>query len=251
MTCGLPYGLWPVASLMLEGVTLETLFIDAGGVLVFPNWTRVCDTLARHGVNAAPDVLRAAELLAKRDLDLGRTVPHASDDERGWDYFNCVLAKAGIAQTDHTDAALVELHRYHDEVNLWEHVPGDVVPALTRFRALGLQLVVVSNANGKLHVLFERIGLAPLVDLALDSAVEGVEKPDPRLFQIALARAGANAATTLHVGDLYNVDIVGARAAGLAEAILLDPGGLYEGFDCPRVRSLGELAEQLEKNSQG
>jgi HAD superfamily hydrolase (TIGR01549 family) len=249
MASPVAYFLWPTASLMLEGVKLETLFIDAGGVLVFPNWQRICDTLARHGVIATPDVLAAAELLAKRDLDLGRTVLRTSD--RGWDYFDCVLAEAGIAQTDRTDAALAELHRYHDEVNLWEHVPADVVPALTRFRELGLQLVVVSNANGKLHVLFERIGLAPLVDLALDSAIEGVEKPDPRLFQIALARAGASAETTLHVGDFYNVDIVGARAAGLVEAVLLDPAGLYEGFDCPRVRSLGELAEKLEKDSQG
>jgi HAD superfamily hydrolase (TIGR01549 family) len=228
---------------MLGSVKPETLFVDAGGVLVFPSWTRVSDTLARQGVIAPPDVLAAAELPAKRDLDISRT-------QQGWLYFNRVLAEAGIAQTDHTDAALAELYRYHQEVNLWEHVPDDVVPALARFRALGLRLVVVSNANGKLPVLFERIGLAPLVDLMLDSTIEGVEKPDPRLFRIALARAGASAATTLHVGDLYYVDIVGARAAGL-DAVLLDPAGLYEGFDCPRVRSLGELADRLETGSLG
>ena len=235
---------------MLGSVKPETLFIDAGGVLVFPNWARVSDTLARQGVIVAPDVLAAAELPAKRELDIGRTVVHTSGEQHGWLYFNRVLAEAGIAQTDRTDAALAELYRYHQEVNLWEHVPDDVVPALARFRALGLRLVVVSNANGKLPVLFERIGLAPLVDLMLDSTIEGVEKPDPRLFRIALARAGASAATTLHVGDLYYVDIVGARAAGL-DAVLLDPAGLYEGFDCPRVRSLGELADRLETGSLG
>jgi len=231
---------------MLGSVKPETLFIDAGGVLVFPSWTRVSNALAKQGVIVAADVLAAAELPAKRDLDVGRTVVHTSDEQQGWLYFNRVLAEAGIPRTDGTDAALAELHRYHQEWNLWEHVPGGVVPALVRFRALGLRLVVVSNANGKLPLLFERVGLAPLVDLMLDSAIEGVEKPDPRLFQIALARARAKAATTLHVGDLYHVDIVGARAAGI-DAVLLDPAGLYEGFDCPRVRSLGELAEQLER----
>jgi putative hydrolase of the HAD superfamily len=231
---------------MLESVKLATLFLDAGGTLVFPNWKRVSDTLAKHGVIVAADVLAAAELPAKRKLDIGRTVVHTSDQQRGWLYFNLVLAEAGIGQTDRTDAALAELYQYHQESNLWEHVPDDVVPALGRFRALGLRLVVVSNANGKLPILFERIGLAPRVDLMLDSAIEGVEKPDPRLFEIALARAGASAATTLHVGDLYYVDIVGARAAGLS-AVLLDPAGLYDGFDCARVRSLGELAEQLER----
>jgi FMN phosphatase YigB (HAD superfamily) len=92
--------------------------------------------------------------------------------------------------------------------------------------------------------MFGRLGLAPRVDLLIDSHDEGVEKPDPRLFELALERAGARRETTLHVGDLYHVDVVGAQAAGL-RAVLLDAAGLYEAFDCPRVRTLGELADQL------
>jgi len=71
--------------------------------------------------------------------------------------------------------------------------------------------------------------------------VEGVEKPDPRLFAIALERAGGRAETTVHVGDLYYVDVVGARAAGL-QPVLLDVAGLYAGCDCPRIAALAELA---------
>jgi FMN phosphatase YigB (HAD superfamily) len=74
----------------------------------------------------------------------------------------------------------------------------------------------------------------------LDSHEEGVEKPDPRLFEIALERSGARRGETLHVGDLYHVDVQGARSAGL-DAVLLDPAGLYADFDCRRIRSLGEL----------
>jgi putative hydrolase of the HAD superfamily len=74
----------------------------------------------------------------------------------------------------------------------------------------------------------------------LDSQNEGVEKPDPRLFQIGLERAGAQAATTLHVGDFYSIDVLGARAAGL-QAVLVDSAGLYPDADCPRIRSLAEL----------
>ncbi len=48
----------------------------------------------------------------------------------------------------------------------------------------------------------------------------------------------------MHVGDLYHVDVIGARAAGL-RAVLLDAAGLYEGYDCPRIGSLGELADLL------
>mgnify|MGYP001569079764 FL=1 len=220
---------------------IETVFLDAGGVLVFPNWERVSDALARHGVRADARALAAAEPHAKRQLDVPQTVRATNDRQRGWLYFNLILGQAGIAVSERTDAALAELHAYHQQWNLWEHVPDDVPPALDALRALGLTLVVVSNANGKLRALFERIGLASRVDLLFDSHEEGVEKPDPRLFQIALARAGARADTTMHVGDLYHIDVVGARTAGL-RAVLLDPGGLYLDADCPRVASLGELA---------
>ncbi len=173
---------------------------------------------------------------------------HSNDAQRGWAYFNLVLEHAHVARSPATDEALEELHAYHAEHNLWELVPADVVPALERLRALVPRLVVVSNANGRLHVVMERLGLACFFDVMLDSKLEGVEKPDPRLFRIALERAGGRAETTLHVGDFFWIDVIGARAAGL-RAVLLDAAGLYPEADCPRVRTLGELADRLETAS--
>jgi len=66
----------------------------------------------------------------------------------------------------------------------------------------------------------------------------------PVFFRIALDGMAASPATTLHVGDLYHVDVVGARAAGL-RAALLDPASLYEGADCPRYATLADLAEDV------
>jgi putative hydrolase of the HAD superfamily len=209
----------------------------------------VADALARHGIAAEPEALARADTRARRRIDLAQTVGGTTDHQRGWLYFNLVLDEAGIDQDDRTDRALDDLQAYHRIWNLWEHVPADVTPALERFRALGLRVVVVSNANGKLRELFERIGLAPHFDLMLDSSVEGVEKPDPRLFQIALERSGAEAGSTLHAGDLYHVDGVGARAAGL-HTVLIDPDGLYVDADCPRVTSLGALASRLEQGAR-
>jgi HAD superfamily hydrolase (TIGR01549 family) len=224
---------------------VETLFLDAGGVLVVPNWRRVSAALAAQGVSVAPAALAAAEPHAKRILDVPDRIQASNDADRGWTYFNLLLAQAGIERSTRTDAALAELHAYHSEHNLWELVPEDVVPALARLRRLAARLVVVSNANGRLHAMLERLGLARFFDVVLDSQVEGVEKPDPRLFRIALERSGARAETTLHVGDFYWIDVRGARAAGL-RAVLLDAADLYQSADCPRVRSLGELAGRLE-----
>jgi HAD superfamily hydrolase (TIGR01549 family) len=226
---------------------IQTLFLDAGGVLMFPNWTRVSGALAAHGVRVDPSALAAAEPHAKRQIDNPKTIASTTDSTRVFPYLNLVLEHAGVPQDSRTEAALADLREYHAANNLWEHVPEDVQPALARFRQLGLRLVVVSNANGRLHVCFDRIGLTPCLDIALDSQVEGVEKPDPRLFEIALARAGARPETTMHVGDIYHVDVVGARNAGI-QPMLLDPFDLYKDADCPRVRSLGELADRLDSH---
>ncbi len=223
---------------------IDTLFLDAGGVLVFPNWQRISTALAGHGVTVASAALAAAEPRAKLRLDTGDKA-RVSDRERGWLYFDLILTEAGVELSDRTDAALADLNAYHTVNNLWEYVPADVPPALDGLRRLGLRLVVVSNANGKLRELMERVGLARRFDVMLDSAIEGVEKPDPRLFRIALDRAGARPETTAHVGDLYHIEVVGARAAGL-RAVLLDPTGLYEDKDCPRVPSLAALLARLK-----
>jgi FMN phosphatase YigB (HAD superfamily) len=58
-----------------------------------------------------------------------------------------------------------------------------------------------------------------------------VEKPDPRIFRLALERAGVGPDEAVYVGDLYSVDIRGARAAGI-EAVLLDPGRHWGPRDC-------------------
>jgi HAD superfamily hydrolase (TIGR01509 family) len=223
---------------------IQTVFLDAGGVLVHPNWTRVSATLVRHGVTASADALAAAEPHAKKRLDTGDTIRVTNDHQRGWTYFNLVLTEAGVPLSAATAAALAELHAYHDQFNLWETVPNDVRPALAALRARGYHLVVVSNANGTLHRVFDRLGLTSALDLVFDSHEEGVEKPDPRFFRIALDRAGALPETTVHVGDLYHVDVVGARAAGITP-VLIDSSGLYPDCDCLRVQSLRDLAERL------
>ena len=229
-------------------MTIQTVFLDAGGVLVNPNWSRVSDVLAGHGVEVSAAALAAAEPRAKKRLDTGDTIAATNDQQRGWTYFNLVLTEAGVPLSDATAAALAELHVYHQTYNLWETVPDEVRPSLAALRARGLRLVVLSNANGTLHRAFDRLGLTSAFDVIFDSHKEGVEKPDPRFFRIALDRAGAIAETTMHVGDLYHVDVAGARAAGLTPA-LLDAGDLYPDCDCLRVRSLTELVDALAEPS--
>jgi putative hydrolase of the HAD superfamily len=228
--------------------TTETVFMDAGGVLVHPNWRRVADTLARHGQAVDVSALERADRAVRRSTDTVAGSRHVSDDARVSGYFYSVLAAIGIPRSPAVDDAVGDLRRYHAEHNLWEWVPDDVRPALDRLRGLGLRLVIVSNANGTLHDHLARLELLSYFDAVLDSFVEGFEKPDPRLFEAALKRVGARAATTVHVGDLYYVDVAGARLAGL-RPVLLDPDDLYPEADCERVRSLQALVDLLRHDS--
>lgn len=230
-------------------MSIDTVFLDAGGVLCHPSWTRVADALVRHGAGVTAAALAAAEQKATFDIDKASVIDTTDDRSRGWLYFNLVLHHAGVTQGTATDAALVELREYHRTDNLWEHVEPDVAPALAALKARGLKLVVVSNANGRLRHLFDRVDLAKWFDHVLDSHEWGVEKPDPRLFRLALEQARSEAARTVHVGDLYHVDVVGARNAGLREGVLFDMAGLYGDVDCPRVASLAALVEWIDTSS--
>jgi HAD superfamily hydrolase (TIGR01549 family) len=231
----------------MQSCAIETVFLDAGGVLCHPSWVRVADALVRHGATVTASALAAAEQKATRDIDNASTIGTTDDRARGWLYFNLVLEHAGVAQNAGTDAALAELREYQRDQNLWENVAPDVAPALAALRARGLRLVVVSNANGRLRYLFDRVDLTKWFDHVLDSHEWGVEKPNPRLFELALEQSRADAASTIHVGDLYYVDVIGARNAGLREGILFDKAGLYDGVDCPRVSSLAALVEWIDK----
>lgn len=219
---------------------IELLSLDAGGVLVFPNFERISDTLGRHGVRVSPEALRAADPHGRFAVDTAEGVSATTDADRGSMHFRVMLERAGVPRDIPLRGALDELWAYHSAHNLWEYIPPDVLPALERLAATGLKLAIGSNANGIIHRVFERAGLQRFFSVICDSHVEGVEKPDRRFFEILVARAGSRPETTLHVGDLYHVDVVGARSAGL-QAMLLDPHDLYMGFDVTRVKRLDEL----------
>ncbi|HVG54330.1 MAG TPA: HAD-IA family hydrolase [Vicinamibacterales bacterium] len=225
-------------------MSLELISLDAGGVLVFPNFERISDTLARHGVRVDAGALQAADPYGRFAVDTAERVAGTNDADRGSMHFRIMLERAGVPRDAPIESALDELWAYHSEHNLWEYVPPDVPPALERLTATGVLLAIGSNANGIIHRVFERAGLRRYFSVICDSEVEGVEKPDRRFFEILVARAGGRPETTLHVGDLFHVDVVGARSAGL-RAMLFDPHDLYAGYDVRRVKSLDELATMI------
>lgn len=105
------------------------------------------------------------------------------------------------------------------------------------------RLGVVSNFYGNLERVLADTGIAPHIGVAVDSAVVGFEKPDPRIFQAALTALDVAPADAVFVGDSMARDMEGARALGMPH-VFVTPGGAAA---CCRedavIGSVGELAE--------
>jgi putative hydrolase of the HAD superfamily len=226
-------------SLLPSRGEIAAVLLDAGGVLVNPDWERVARVLSEHGVVVAPQALGAGEPAAKKRLDTPDIIRRTTDESRAATYFGLVVEEAGFREPVPAPAWQA-IRAEHARRNLWRIVLPGVPAALDRLRASGLRLAVVSNANGTVRQLFDDLGLSSRVDVLLDSFVEGVEKPDPVIFERALARLDVPARRAIHVGDFYQLDVAGARAAGVAP-VLIDAGGHYADVDCPRFPSLPDF----------
>ena len=221
----------------------DTILCDAGNTLVFLAHEAVADIVTSHGPPIDARVLVRQEGVAKRRYEalMAAGVSH----EDGWGLYLRALLEAGGMEAEIARSMIAPLRRAHDVFNLWRRVPPGTAEALRRARATGMRVAVVSNSEGKLPELFERVGLGPHIELVVDSHHEGVRKPDPELFRRALARLGVDAAQSVYLGDIPGVDVVGARAAGI-DAVLVDPLGFYGGYEgAPVVASVAEYVERL------
>ena len=219
---------------------MKAVLFDAGNTLLFLDYDRMAAAVgAALGLpldpgrlaGAAGDAARAAERVPGKDRDRARV------------HLEALFTTAGVpaARMDEVRGCLERLHR---ENHLWCRLAAGTREALDRLRAGGLRLGVVSNADGRVEEALVAAGLRDCFDVVLDSALVGVEKPDPAIFRAALDALGVAPAEALYVGDLYDVDVVGARAVGM-EAVLLVPDAAVPGPDCRRFASLAALADDL------
>ncbi len=121
----------------------------------------------------------------------------------------------------------------------------DVIPALTGLKGKGLILGLISNVDRDITSMLNEMKLESLLQVVVTSQEVGFNKPQPEIFRAALSRAGVQAAEAIYVGDQYQIDIMGAKQAGM-KGILLDRGNYFtEVSDCPRIQSLTQVTGYL------
>jgi HAD superfamily hydrolase (TIGR01549 family) len=159
-------------------------------------------------------------------------------------YPRLIFKEAGLEATDETISKVfrIMLREYQEPAfRLFD----DVLPTLKVLKGRGLTLGLVTNASNNMLATYGEMGLEPYLDLVANSEEAGAEKPKPPIFLLALEKAGVSASESIHVGDQYELDILGARDAGIAP-ILIDRYDLYSEIEFrPRIKSLAELPDYL------
>lgn len=227
----------------------DLVLLDAGGVFVLPDPTRVLGAFTRAECDVAADVLAEAHYRAVRAFHTG------VDAEAEWaptwiEYLRTYVAACGVA-----DDLLDEAHRHVDsefaDAALWVDPIAGSRDGLQALADTGVRLGIVSNADGMMGQRLAQLeicqvgpGLGVEIECVVDSGNVGVMKPDPRIFVAALDLVDVSADRAWYVGDMPAIDVVGARRAGL-RPFLMDPFELHHDADYDRTGSLTELAELI------
>jgi putative hydrolase of the HAD superfamily len=218
---------------------LRFVFFDVGNTLLFPNRARILAALPadRHPTLAQ---WQALERRTKKEFDQGM-VGGRVDHSFWWTFHTYLLEELNLLEDGLRD---VLIENTQQSAN-WDQILPGTREALERIRG-AYATAVISNADGKIEEVLRRCGIADYFQSITDSGIVGQEKPHPAVFQAALRAMRAPAAESLYVGDLYSVDYVGARNAGM-QAILFDVAGAYRGRGVERVESLVELENWLKQ----
>ena len=217
------------------------VLFDAGDTLITadPPVHEVALTVANQFFpDLAPPLLLSA-LAAARAFFRKYYVNYSSRDENRLLADMAQAMRTALRETADVDIDFLPfVKRVRDSIRY--HPFPDVLPTLRSLRKLGKTLAVVSNWDPTLPTLLAELGLAEFFNFILPSAEVGVEKPDRRIFRLALQRLGVKSQEVVHIGDQYEADVVGARAVGIMP-ILLDRKGQARHHDVICIGSLAEL----------
>lgn len=232
---------------------IETIFLDAGNTLLCMDFSWISKELKDLGIKCEiPDLIRA-EASARPVLssELERL---KSTEDRNFSVFymgsilNKLPSTSSMEEKELNEiirSLVISLEEPGRLRRFWANLIPGVKDALEILKHRGIRLAVVSNSNGMIEEIISDLHIRDYFNQIFDSHVVGFEKPDHRLFRHALEILNSDPKRTLHIGDLYHVDVLGAWSAGI-HALLLDPFDDWKDVDCVRMPDLLSFAGMME-----
>jgi HAD superfamily hydrolase (TIGR01549 family) len=225
---------------------IRAIFFDAGNTLLYPRLDERARDLAAAGFPARVEDFHAAERAAKQKLDewlwpqiRKGVVPRTIDHYYWGEYLTSLMGLIGAPETERGELITLLAEGFRD-IRTWSIVMPETPPYLAHLQEAGYFLGVISNSVGTLEGQLQNVGMRGYFQAIFDSAIVGVEKPHPEIFQMALASAQVAANEAVFVGDTNATDVGGAQLAGL-HGVLIDRINAYPNAECPRITSLPEL----------
>lgn len=234
------------------GGAYDAVFFDVGNTLLYahPSVAHVCEEILRASgrIHDLDEIDALLPLVDEYYEDRYRTDDTFwTDDERAADVwtgmYSLLCRRLGIPEEE-AAALSRSVYDAFGEAARWRAY-ADVAPAFERLRAGGIKVGIISNWDTRLEGVLTGLGLAPLIDTVVSSAVVGLHKPDPRIFELACRRLDVLPEACAHVGDHYYSDVVGARSVGITP-VLIDRHGtglVTEGVRC--LETLDDLEAAL------
>jgi len=230
------------------GAPLRAIFLDIGDTVMRPNpsWEHVyAMAFAEYGIEISIEDLQVALRQAYRHggwgFDDGFEPTEETSFRRTVEIDQAAIVQLGIGPMP--DAFFRRLRELFMVTSHW-HVFPDVLPTMVALKERGLVVGAVSNWVWNLPELLHSLDLVGQFDFITASARVGFEKPHPRIFEEALAKAHVRPWEAIHVGDHLDADVHGAERLGIG-AILMDRYGRHGGDELPPglqvIHSLDEL----------
>jgi len=220
-------------------VQIKAVTFDVGGTLIEP-WPSVghvyAEIAARHGLKTF-----SAEQLNARFKQAWRARKNFGHYRQDWE--EQVKEVYGTDSKSSCAAFFPELYDRFAQPGAWP-LFEDVVPALHALAYREIKLAIMSNCDERLRGLLHAMKLDRYFEAIAISCEVGFPKPSPAIFEHATTKLGLPAGSILHIGDSWEMDIVGAKTAGFeALQIHRQPGTP----DAEGLHSLAELPAKIEK----
>lgn len=204
---------------------LRAVSFDFGQTLAELDHEFLARRVLSLGGELDPEAARAGTVAAWHAYGTGKALGHA----RAWQAMMVELLRAGgvhklrgDADPDYPEKIASLLWDAQPTQNLWRKPIAGMFELVAELAAHGVPVGIISNSEGRLAELVEELGQSALFPVIVDSGRLGIDKPDPRIFQHAAGLLGVSLSELVHVGDAWEADVMGARAAG-AEAVWFSP----------------------------
>ena len=235
--------------------SIRVVFFDAADTLFHVHGS-VGEIYLRHaiefGFSRKPDSLSAIKQAFSRAFREAPPPVFATADpvrlkqsERLWwfDIVHNVFYRVGMFER--FDEFFDHVFRVFEDHGSWRLFP-ETVSTLTRLKAQGLELGIISNFDSRIFGVLRGLGIAEAFDTVTISSLAQAAKPAPQIFHSALEKHAVDPEEALHIGDSLREDVEGGRKAGLHVTLVNRDGSTQPG-DVPCITSLVELFPLLDR----